>query len=228
MNIVGIIGKAGSGKDTVADMLHELRYDKIAFADPLKRFCMDVFEFTEEQLWGPSEKRSEPDERYLMWTADMRQMLSKEGFKEHPDGMVPQYLTPRFALQQIGTEGVRACYSDIWVEYAIRKSKQLLTDPFVTYDKTKGLVRSNVGSPPPDGVIISDCRFENEIRGIRKAGGRVIKIVRDGAGLKGQAAQHASETEQDSIPESLIDHVIYNNSTLDDLKKKVTDLLMVP
>jgi len=68
MNIVGIIGKAGSGKDTVADMLHELRYDKIAFADPLKRFCMDVFEFTEEQLWGPSEKRSEPDERYLMWT----------------------------------------------------------------------------------------------------------------------------------------------------------------
>ena len=47
MNIVGIIGKAGSGKDTVADMLSELRYDKIAFADPLKRFCMDVFEFTE-------------------------------------------------------------------------------------------------------------------------------------------------------------------------------------
>ena len=40
MNIVGIIGKAGSGKDTVADMLSELRYDKIAFADPLKRFCI--------------------------------------------------------------------------------------------------------------------------------------------------------------------------------------------
>lgn len=64
--IIGIAGRAGSGKDTVADLLvRDHRFVKIAFADPLKRICKKVFDFTDEQFWGPSSARNGPDKRYL-------------------------------------------------------------------------------------------------------------------------------------------------------------------
>ena len=56
MKLLGICGKAGSGKDTAAAYLIEKHgFVKLAFADPLKRFAKGVFGFTSEQLWGPSE-----------------------------------------------------------------------------------------------------------------------------------------------------------------------------
>src|SRR5690348_4750212 len=109
VKIIGIVGKAGSGKDTAADILiKNHNFCKIAFADPLKRFCKELFDFSEDQLWGSSDKRSVPDERYLRQTDDGE-----------------KYLTPRFALQRIGTEGVRFAYKDAWVDYTIRKINQL-------------------------------------------------------------------------------------------------------
>jgi len=65
MNIVGVTGQAGSGKDTVADhLVNNHGYVKIALADPIKRFGREVFGFTDTQLWGPSEHRNAHDKRY--------------------------------------------------------------------------------------------------------------------------------------------------------------------
>ena len=65
MNLIGICGRSGSGKDTVADILvRDYGFVKVACADPLKRTCRDVYRFTDEQLWGPSKKRNAPDMRY--------------------------------------------------------------------------------------------------------------------------------------------------------------------
>ena len=65
MNIIGITGQAGSGKDSVADRLVvEHGYTKIALADPIKRFGKEIFGFTDKQLWGPSENRNLLDPRY--------------------------------------------------------------------------------------------------------------------------------------------------------------------
>ena len=65
-------------------------------------------------------------------------------------------LTPRLVLQLWGTEVCRkGFHDDIWiasVENKLRKEE--------------------------DNIVISDCRFPNEIRSIRQAGGRVIRIVR--------------------------------------------------
>lgn len=60
--IITILGEAGSGKDTVADMLaKQLPTEPIAFADPFKHFCKAVFGFSDDQLWGPSASRNAPD-----------------------------------------------------------------------------------------------------------------------------------------------------------------------
>ncbi len=53
MVLIGLLGKKGSGKDTVADhLVHSNGYTKMAFAEPLKDACKTLFNFSEEQLYG--------------------------------------------------------------------------------------------------------------------------------------------------------------------------------
>ncbi len=62
--IVGILGEAGSGKDTIAAFaLKFVPGESFALADPMKHFAQTVFGFTQEQLWGPSACRNAVDER---------------------------------------------------------------------------------------------------------------------------------------------------------------------
>jgi hypothetical protein len=65
-------------------------------------------------------------------------------------------LTPRWVLQYWGTEVCRrAFHDDIWIaslENKLRTSK--------------------------DNVVISDCRFPNEIQSIRDAGGKIVWVQR--------------------------------------------------
>ena len=65
IKVIGITGQANSGKDTVASyFVNNHNFVQVALADPLKRLGSKVFEFTEEQLWGPSEYRNALDPRY--------------------------------------------------------------------------------------------------------------------------------------------------------------------
>ena len=65
-------------------------------------------------------------------------------------------LTPRWVLQYWGTEVCRkAFHDDIWIaslENKLRNSK--------------------------DDIVISDCRFPNEIKSIKDAGGIVVRVIR--------------------------------------------------
>ncbi len=151
--IIGLTGRAGAGKDTVADCLVQHHgYAKHAFADPFKRFCQEVFGFTREQLWGPSELRNAPDPRW--------------------DG-----LTPRRALQQLGTEWGRAMHPDLWV-------RSLLF----------AWMRNRVERRESEFWVVPDVRFKNELQLIRDSGGVVWKIIRpDGAEIVGEAGTHESE-----------------------------------
>ena len=65
-------------------------------------------------------------------------------------------LTPRLVLQLWGTEVCRKSFhDDIWIASVENKLRQ-----------TK------------DNIVITDCRFPNEIASIRNAGGRVVRIAR--------------------------------------------------
>lgn len=210
--LVGCCGLASSGKDTAADFLVKNDgFVKVAFADPLKRIAKDVFDFSDEQLWGPSEKRNAPDLRYLR----------KEDTNEFGDFIANVYLTPRYALQQLGTEWGRDCYPNVWVDYALRIAKQLLETIDETevdtgiagwhslhYSAKNGLWQGE-NTHYVRGIVISDVRFKNEVDAIHKAGGKVIRLLR-GQGLEGAAGQHISEQELQSIPLEQFDEVIDN------------------
>lgn len=224
--ILGISGLAGSGKDTLARFLVEDQgFTVLSLADPLKRICRDVFAFTDEQLWGPSENRNRPDPRYPRVRCAGCQ--SCEFSCDHF-----YHLTPRYALQRLGTEWGRDCYPNVWVEYGLRTAKALLVDPddgsVPHYDGKNGLSFKPLGPYSlPKGVAIPDVRFRNEIDGIKAAGGKVIRIQRKQAGLSGDAALHASEQEQVNIPDKDFDLVVVNDGTLDELRSLTSDLLKV-
>jgi hypothetical protein len=119
-------------------------------------------------------------------------------------------LTPRWVLQYWGTEVCRRSFhDDIWIaslENKLRTSK--------------------------DNVVISDCRFPNEIQSIRDAGGRIVWVQRGALpdwydtaiqANKGHnwATQdlkmrkiHASETAWVGTE---FDTIIDNNRSIDDL-----------
>ena len=128
-------------------------------------------------------------------------------------------LTPRWILQYWGTEVCRkAFHDDIWIaslENKIRNSK--------------------------DSVVISDCRFPNEIEAIRKAGGKIIWVQRgdlpewyDTAVAANQghnwAVQdlkmrkiHASET---AWVGTKFDVILDNNSSIDELYAQAAALVV--
>jgi hypothetical protein len=135
-------------------------------------------------------------------------------------------LTPRWVLQYWGTEVCRrAFHDDIWIaslENKLRNSK--------------------------DDIVISDCRFPNEIKSIKAAGGNVIRVKRgddpawynDAADMnagdrclnyslaKGRMAKleiHASET---AWVGTKFDAVLLNDTTIDDLFARVKDLVQDP
>lgn len=230
--ILGISGLAGSGKDTLAEKLPG--FTRVAMADPLKRICKDVYDFSDLQLWGPSPERSKPDERYpreahTFGKANAEGNLTCAccGYIYPSEAILnrepprPCFLTPRYALQLLGTEWGRECYQNTWVQKCLRTAETLLTEDGWRYDPRTGLNQHLGGTlgvvAEVQGVAVTDVRFLNEIRGIRAGGGRVLRIVRPGAGLKGSAGLHPSEAEMASIPDSEFDAVLMNDRTLEEM-----------
>jgi len=225
--IIGITGLAGSGKDTLADILvRQNGYVKVSLADPIKRICKEVFDFSDEQLWGPSHKRNDPDERYFRehtWTVGKGDGpcaccgLSWVGYNTGVDMGVraPCFLTPRYALQTMGTEWGRNCHGDTWVRYTMRVAKDLLERTDHEYHARFGLRVASVGHRRGEGVVIPDVRFHNEMEVIRKGGGKLVRIKRPG--VDKPQWNHPSEVEQLQKQDAYFDYVVENHGSIDDL-----------
>jgi len=66
--LIGLMGKARSGKDTVADYLvNNYSFEKVAFADPVKDFVEKHFHIPKEELYG---KKTHLSRRVLQGIGD--------------------------------------------------------------------------------------------------------------------------------------------------------------
>ena len=206
--IIGVCGFIGSGKDTIADYLvniHQFRRE--SFANTLKDACSAVFGWDRTMLEGRTKQARE-------WREQVDEWWSKR---------LGMAITPRWILQQWGTEVCRrGFHDDIWIaslENKLRTSQ--------------------------DDVVISDCRFPNEIKAIRNQGGIVLRVVRgpepkwydDAVAVNAGPTHvtwslskarlekynvHASETAWVGTE---FDCVIDNNGTMDQLYQQINDLL---
>lgn len=189
------MGSAGSGKDTLGNILvDKYKFVPIAFADPLKRICTDVYAFTDAQMWGASENRNAIDIRYGK--------------------------APREALQKLGDEWGRGFYSNTWIDYALRLAKQIESG---TSDYSPKLGIMNQKYIGPRNILITDVRYINEFYAIKEAGGKVIRCKRNVEKL-GLVPAHKSETDILKIKDSEFDFIIENNGTIKDLEEKARGL----
>lgn len=173
--IIGICGKAGSGKDTIADYLCDhMGYNRDSLAAPIKRLVMDVFGLDEETVYDRV-KREQPLPDWPGWTV-------------------------RKLLQFIGTELMRKNIDDrIWVKSLCLRLKRSL------------------GS-----YVIPDVRIPNEAQMLKETFGDafiMIKVVRPGCDGNTVGGIQGHETEKYDIQ---ADHVLVNDSTIEDLWKKVS------
>lgn len=202
--IIGISGTIGSGKDTVADYLVTFHgFKRLSFASSLKDAVASIFGWDRTLLEGSTRASREWREQVDVWWADRLGI---------------PYLTPRYILQQWGTDVLRSHFHDeIWVASLENRLRNTTDD-----------------------VVITDCRFSNEVTAIKNAGGITIRANRgptpswydlaikynDG---DSQAALtldnlgiHASEYSSVGLD---YDHQLDNNGSIDDLHQRILGIL---
>lgn len=121
---------------------------KYSFADSLKDIAINLFGLKHEQCYG-TEAHKMQHVSHLRW----ENMPGLEKFN-NPNKKGP--MTVRDFLQYFGTEICRGIHDSIWVDRCINDIK---------YEE-------------PLLAIIDDCRFENEIKAVQEAGGKVIGLNR--------------------------------------------------
>lgn len=200
---------------------------QIAIADPFKVFAREVYNFTFEQVWGPSAARDRPDERYRRShlghtiVGDFCRVCSE------PSGThaCVDYLTPREALQTLGTQWGYTCWPGTWIALALRNARELIARPRINKPVSAHVFAASWTIESIEMVVVSDVRRANELDAIHDVGGQVWRIKRSGAAahLAVSAAEHTTETELAALPDADFDEVIDNSGTFADLRREVID-----
>lgn len=112
-------------------------------------------------------------------------------------------VTPRLMLQHMGTEATRRVIADnIWVAALERRLRS--------------------GSD----YVITDVRFPNEMEFVRSVGGKLIWVKRGTIPTKDELLNmHVSETAWYNELPTMLNYMIENDGTIDDLKVKVDEVL---
>ena len=202
--IIGICGLIGSGKGTVADILEESHgFVKISFADSLKDAVAAVFGWQRSLLAGDTDESRAWREEVDVWWAER---------------LGNPHLTPRWVLQQWGTEVCRdGFHKDIWIASVERKVRDITLTMAENYAEAK--------------VVIPDTRFPNEVDLIQRMNGKVWRVARGK-----DPAWFARYRRRGMIPtdihpsewawaRSVFDATIQNDGTLEDLRKNAHNLL---
>ena len=122
MKLIGLTGKARSGKDTIASYLwHSAGFTRIAFADPLKLAAQNIFGLTDGQTFDDELKEV---------------VIERLG------------MSPRQIFQKLGTEAVRNVFGeDTWLKrwlvgYDLFKDSDDIVVPDFRFENEADLVRS--------------------------------------------------------------------------------------
>lgn len=179
LRLIGLTGRAGSGKDTAFDLLVSgvptVKFQRKAFADLLKRSAMLALGL------DPA------DADHFKERGTIKVLFGQDEAKT---------LTGREYLQRYGLEAHREVFGhDFW-------TKRVLTDEVLGNSRV---------------TVITDVRLDDEAEMIRELGGQVWRIDKDN-----DAEVDTHPTEQ-GINEDLVDVVIHNVGSVDELQMMVCE-----
>jgi hypothetical protein len=214
MVLIGLHGRAGSGKDTTFLAIQKwaeergLTAVRRGFADKLKLSAARIF-YPDIDLEGA-----------LKWADDVKMdpdVMIAEGFllrdyENIPIGFADKTaITGRQFFQRYGTEAHRQVFGEtFWTDQVL---------PVGYSDPVQPKFWANF--PDADIAVVTDVRFEDEAQRVKDLNGHVWEIHRDEID-RGGGRTHASESP---IPVDLIDQTIYNSASIEVLNSTVKSVL---
>ena len=197
MLLIGLMGRAGAGKDTVADIVcSAVDADRFAFATLLKAEAAAAFR-VDPRLFERRDVKELPIRQLALARCTDPAFVA---FAGHELGMLGP-LKPR-TIMQVWGDYRRAQDSD----YFVRPVWQAIVE---------------AANANRRALVFTDVRFPNEAHRIAHRDGVLWRIERSGLP---PVNSHASEW---SIRDIHADAVIRNDGSLDDLRRTVVDLLGV-
>ena len=197
--IIGVSGKAQSGKDTVSKMIaYVVWYYK--YSQRLKPFGVDNYNNCTDKnqyyvLLNSIDWHQTSFARKLKTClADiLKTNLSNFELNEFKESNIEWLgMTVRELLQKFGTAIRNEVCDDFWVKVCLKDCEE------------------------DENWIISDVRFKSEAKGIKDLEGIIVRVNREGAG----AGNHISEIDLDDYS---FDYVINNDGDMEDLLLKVKE-----
>ena len=169
MKLIGLAGKAGSGKDYAHKLLKTYYEDKgltttrLSFASRLKDISTLLFGW---------------DRNLLDNDINYKESMLSDGFMDPACEMLG--MTRRQFMQKLGSEGMRdGVHKNFWIICLQLDINAGMYDNF-------------------DVGFITDCRFDNEFDFIHDNGGDLIKIIRTDVATLTEDSNHQSELGVDN------------------------------
>jgi hypothetical protein len=228
--LIGVAGLIGSGKDTVGEIIQYLTSPEAIRKGSFSK-CKEMG-YVYDTTWSIEKFAGK-----LKKTASILTGVPASNFEDHKfkDSEMPSewdYLdqsgrykvlkpmTYRLFLQRLGTEAMRnGLHKDVWVNSLFADYKAAW---YPTNENTEADEVSLEKRYP--SWVITDMRFPNEFDAVKKRGGITIYVHRpDTHSLQSMIEVHESETALDNHE---FDYAIINNGTVEDLVKKVRDILI--
>lgn len=200
--VIGIHGRAHSGKDTSANILSELLEAEgftpiiLHFADPLKEVAKTVFGLTDWDVNTEEGKAGSPPQCYG--------------------------LTVRRILQLIGTEMFRELiHQDIWIDRMRMRISQTMQGAY-EHAGVIDQVKKPWLSDHQFVFLIPDTRFPNEVGVVKEYRRSIVFEVERPGVISSAGTTHASEQNL----RSMMDIVIDNSRSVKDLRDMLINRVM--
>lgn len=246
-NLIGISGRIGSGKDTLASIIQYLVYRNKKYTYPYTQFISESEIYkVDRSKWEVKKFAAKLKQIVCLLTGCTMEDLESQEFKARE--LPPEWngMTYRTMLQKVGTEAMRGQLHDqVWVNSLFADYKNPHERNHTEEEKEE--VRRRIGNVVVNFSskleltypkwIISDMRFPNEMEAVKSRGGVTIRINRPKPKVStGDAiidnvlnetknfgiVEHPSETALDNAE---FDYVIDNDGTIGDLIGKVEVIL---
>jgi hypothetical protein len=192
MVLIGLIGEAGSGKDTLADYLKQ-RYPVMLYtlANPIKEITRHMFLFNDEQLYG--KLKNVVDERWGITPRESWQTIGTNIMQFQIYGLLPHLIN-------------KVPVREFWIHHF-----KMWYDNFLQNKKNEEITGE---TNKEKHVIVTDVRFQHEADTITQMGGYLIKIIRPSLDKSDELYKHCSET---AISTMKANYTVVNDGTLEKL-----------